>query len=246
MVLITGASSGIGAACARVFSKAGFSLWLVARRLDRLDSLAAELTTEVKVSKLDVSSRIAVESLFNSEGGALSRVRVLVNNAGLTRGLDSIQDGKVDDWEETIDTNVKGLLYVTHACLSSMVFAQEGHIVNIGSVASRWTYPKGNVYCATKRAVSSLTEGMRLDLQGTGIRVSEISPGLVETEFSEVRFRGDTERAKSVYRDKHCLTPEDIANAVLWVVQQPKHVNIQEVVIYPTDQASTNHFHLGK
>ncbi len=246
MVFITGASSGIGEACARSFATAKSPLWLVARRLERLEKLAVELrdklSVEVRVSRLDVTQRDQVERFFADNRSALSSIQVLVNNAGLTRGLDPIQNGKLEDWEETIDTNIKGLLYVTHGFLPHFVSAGEGHIVNIGSVASRWTYPKGSIYCASKRAVSSLTEGMRLDLQGTGIRVTEIAPGLVETEFSRVRFRGDEERAKAVYRNKNCLRPNDVAEAIVWAVQRPKHVNIQEIVIYPTEQASTNHY----
>lgn len=247
MVFITGASSGIGKACATAFASRGHDIWMVARRLSRLLELEKTLTKQFKVrvlcTELDVSSRKATEKFFGSNQESVRKVKILVNNAGLTKGLDPIQSGNIDDWETTIDTNIKGLLYITRGFLPAFLENRLGHVVNIGSVASRWTYPKGNVYCATKRAVSSLTEGMRLDLMGTGIRVTEISPGLVETEFSLVRFKGDAERAAAVYRHMNCLSPQDVAEAVVWACDRPANVNIQEMVIYPTDQASTNHFY---
>ncbi|MBI3293889.1 MAG: SDR family NAD(P)-dependent oxidoreductase [Deltaproteobacteria bacterium] len=247
MVFITGASSGIGEACARAFAARNRPLWLAARRIERLQELAQELKTrfaiEVKTSCLDVIDRKTVEKFFQDNQSDITRVTILVNNAGLTQGLDPIQSGSLDDWDLTVDTNLKGLLYVTHGFLPHFARRGEGHVINIGSVASRWVYPKGNVYCATKRAVSALTEGMRLDLHGTGVRVSEISPGMVETEFSLVRFKGDQERAASVYKNFRVLTTNDIAETVVWTAERPAHVNIQEIVIYPTDQASTTLFH---
>ena len=245
MVFITGASSGIGEACAQLYAQKGVPLWLVARRLNRLEKIKTKLTKEhggkITISHLDITSKSAVAQFFDSQAKALSQVTILVNNAGLTLGLDPIQNGNTEDWDTIIDTNVKGLLYITRGFLPLFIKSGKGHIVNLGSVASRWTYPKGNVYCASKRAVSSLTEGLRLDLHGTGIRVTEISPGLVKTEFSLVRFKGDRERARSVYEGVNCLTAEDIAEAIVWATERPSHVNIQEMVLYPVDQASTNH-----
>lgn len=241
LVLITGASAGIGAACARAFAAAGFGVVLTARRQERIESLAEELRGahggESHAFALDVSQRAQVEAWFRSQRGLADRIGVLVNNAGLARGLEPIQQGSLDDWEEMIDTNVKGLLFMTRLMLPHLLEAGRGQIVNIGSVAGHWTYPKGNIYSATKWAVRALTESLRLDLNGTPIRVTEIAPGMVETEFSEVRL-GDAAKAKAVYAGMKPLTPEDIAEAVLWSVQRPAHVNIQEIVIYPVDQAA--------
>jgi NADP-dependent 3-hydroxy acid dehydrogenase YdfG len=243
MILITGASSGIGWACAEIFAKEGKDLFLVARRGERLRSLKEKLEKETGVqvhwATLDISQKNAVQAFSEEHAALLDRVTVLVNNAGLARGLDTIQEGNTDDWDVMWDTNVKGLLYLTRAVLPYFVKKKTGHIVNMGSVASRWAYPKGNIYAATKRAVSSLTESLRLDLMGTGIRVSEIAPGMAETEFSVVRL-GDEKKAKAVYEKMQPLTARDVAEAVSWVVSRPAHVNIQEVVIYPTDQASTS------
>ncbi len=241
LVLITGASAGIGAACARAFAGAGYGVVLTARRKERIDALADELRSahgvEIHAFALDVSRREEVEAWFESQRGLAGRIGVLVNNAGLARGLVSIQQGSLDDWDEMIDTNVKGLLYMTRLMLPHLLAAGRGHIVNLGSVAGRWNYPRGNIYAATKWAVRSLSESLRLDLNGTPIRVTEIAPGMVETEFSEVRL-GDAGRAKAVYAGMQPLTPEDIAEAVLWSVSRPAHVNIQEIVLYPVDQAS--------
>lgn len=240
-VLITGASSGIGQACARAFGAAKRDLVLVARRKPRLDELAAELEKRFGISvesvELDVSSRSSVAQFVANNSKLLSEVSVLINNAGVARGLDAIQDGNLDDWEAMIDTNVKGLLYITRAVLPHMVQRKDGHVVNIGSVAGFHVYPKGNIYCATKFAVRALNEALRLDLNGTGVRVTEISPGMVETEFSEVRL-GSAERAKAVYSGMTPLSAGDIAETVVWCASRPKHVNVQEVVLYPTDQAS--------
>jgi 3-hydroxy acid dehydrogenase / malonic semialdehyde reductase len=184
-----------------------------------------------------------VEALARADSGLLARVRVLVNNAGLARGLGTIQEGDPRDWDEMIDTNIKGLLYVTHAVLPHFRRAGAGHVVNLGSAAGYWPYAKGNVYSATKFAVRALTESMRLDLLGAGIRVTEIAPGMVETEFSEVRLGGDKERAKAVYAGMTPLTADDVAEAVVWSVERPPHMNVQSMVLYPTDQASTSAVH---
>jgi NADP-dependent 3-hydroxy acid dehydrogenase YdfG len=233
-ILITGATSGIGEACARLLRAKwpGARLLLTGRRADRLERLQAELKAEVFV--LDIRDRKAVARF--AEG--LEGVDALVNNAGLAAGLDTFQEASLNDWEEMIDTNVKGLLYITRALLPKMIAAGSGHIVNIGSVAGRQVYPKGHVYNATKFAVHALTEALRLDLQGTGLRVTEIQPGMVETEFSKVRFKGDEAKAKSVYSGLKPLQPEDVAEAIFWSLNQPPHVNVQEILLMPTDQAS--------
>jgi 3-hydroxy acid dehydrogenase / malonic semialdehyde reductase len=184
-----------------------------------------------------------VESIFAALPAEWEAIDVLVNNAGLSRGLDKIQEGKIQDWEEMIDTNVKGLLYVSRAVLPGMVRRNRGHVINIGSIAGRQLYPAGNVYCASKFAVHALTQGMKMDLLGTPVRVSSVDPGLVETEFSEVRFRGDTERARKVYLDMHPLHGDDVAEAVLFCATRPSHVNILEVVLLPTAQASVRDVH---
>ena len=243
-VFITGASAGIGEACARAFAQAGQDLVLMARRKDRLEGLRAELTGRHKIrvdlAVLDIRDHAAIDALFQSQKEVLSRVDVLVNSAGLAFGREPIQDGKLEDWDVMIDTNIKGLLYMTRAFLPQMIARGDGHIVNMGSAAGHWTYPNGNIYSATKFAVRGITESLRLDLNGTGIRVTEVSPGMVETEFSEVRFRGDKAKAKSVYTGMTPLNAADIAEVILWCVQRPKRVNIQEVVIFPTDQASVS------
>ncbi len=238
LILITGASSGIGEACAEAFAARGRPLLLAARRLDRLQSLASRLKTRCEVVELDVSDREAVAEFGKRHAKSLEKVSVLVNNAGGARGLDPVQTGNLDDWDEMIDVNVKGLLYLTRLVLPSMVARGSGHVVNVGSVAARWVYPKGNVYCASKAAVAALTQGMRLDLSGTGVRVTEISPGMVETEFALARLK-DEAKAKAVYTGLKPLSASDVAEAVVWCVERPAHVNIQEVVLYPTDQAST-------
>lgn len=242
IVFITGASSGIGKACAEVFAAAGARLILAARRRDRLAALATELQgqhqTEVLSLELDVRDRSQVETALSQLPPAWQAIDVLVNNAGLSRGLDKLQTGSIQDWEEMIDTNVKGLLYMTRTILPGMLERQRGHIINIGSIAGHQTYPNGNVYCATKAAVRALTEGLKLDLFGTPIRVSTVDPGLVETEFSEVRFRGDRDRAKTVYQGLQPLTGKDVAEVVLFCATRPPHVNLNEIIVMPTDQAS--------
>lgn len=242
VVLITGASSGIGAACARVFAREGASLILTARRQDRLQTLAKEIETnfnsKVHILAMDVSDRSAVESTLSSLPAPWNEVDILINNAGLSRGLDKLHEGKIQDWEEMIDTNVKGLLYVTRFIVPGMVNRGRGHIINIGSIAGHQTYPGGNVYCATKAAVRALSEGLKLDLFGTPIRVSSVDPGIVETEFSQIRFRGDDRRAEKVYQNTTPLTAEDVAEIVLFCATRPPHVNLSEILVLPTVQSN--------
>ncbi|BAU41023.1 SDR family oxidoreductase [Leptolyngbya sp. O-77] len=247
IVLITGASSGIGAACAHFFAEAGARLILVARRLERLEALAAALKTqfgtETLLLQLDVGDRPRVESTLGALPEAWAAVDILVNNAGLSRGLDKLYEGIIQDWEEMIDTNVKGLLYVTRAILPGMVQRDRGHIINIGSIAGHQPYPGGNVYCATKAAVKSLTECIKLDLLGTAVRITSVDPGMVETEFSEVRFHGDGDRARKVYQGLTPLTADDVADVVLYCATRPAHVNINDVILMPVAQASTTMAH---
>lgn len=242
IVLITGASSGIGAAIARVFAQAGAKLILVARRQERLEQLADELskfTSAIYLLPMDVCDRAAVESALTNLPASWSSVDILINNAGLSRGLDKLHVGSFQDWEEMIDTNIKGLLYLTRLIVPGMIDRGRGHVVNLGSTAGHYTYPNGNVYCATKAAVRVISEGLKQDLLGTPVRVSCVDPGLVETEFSQVRFRGDTERAKQVYQGLTPLTPADVADVVFFCVTRPPHVNISEVLVMPTDQAGS-------
>ncbi|MBX3023037.1 MAG: SDR family NAD(P)-dependent oxidoreductase [Bdellovibrionales bacterium] len=238
--LITGASSGIGAASSRLLAKAGYDLILLARRRERLDKLASELPGQVETFAVDVQSSAAVAAF--AERVDLKRVSLLLNNAGLAKGTDRVQNSEVSDWEAMIDTNVKGLLYLTRAVLPHMIQAGRGHVVNIGSVAGRWVYPGGAVYCATKFAVRALSEGLRLDLLGTPIRVTNIEPGMVETEFSQVRF-ADAEKARKVYEGMTPLTAEDVAEAIVWCTARPSHVNVQELVLFPTDQPAVGVVH---
>ena len=240
IVLITGASSGIGAACAKVFAQAGAKLILAARRRERLEQLADELSkfaSSIHLLPLDVRDRSLVESAFSTLPASWSSVDILINNAGLSRGLDKLHEGSFQDWEEMIDTNIKGLLYLTRFIVPGMVSRGRGDIVNLGSIAGRQTYPGGNVYCATKAAVRVISEGLKQDLLGTPVRVSSVDPGLVETEFSQVRFRGDSDRAKKTYQGLTPLTPDDIADVVFFCVTRPPHVNISEVLLMPIDQA---------
>lgn len=230
--LITGATAGIGLETARALKRLGFSLILTGRREDRLAKLRDELHAETLA--FDVSDRTQVEKVLG--GANLSNVHVLVNNAGLALGAASVQTVSLDDVDRMIDTNVKGLLYVTRLVLPSLI-QNNGHLVNLGSVAGRWTYPGGATYCASKFAVRALTEGLRLDLLGKPVRVTNIEPGMVETEFSEVRYGGDKEKAAQVYKGMTPLKASDIAETIAWCVSRPAHVNIQEIVIYPTDQA---------
>ncbi len=246
IVLITGASSGIGAACAQAFAQAGAKLILAARRLDRLEKLAEDLAKsgcQTYLLQLDVRDRVQVESLLAALPAPWSAVDILVNNAGLSRGLDKLYEGNVQDWEEMIDTNVKGLLYMTRSLVPGMVSRSQGHVINIGSIAGHQTYPNGNVYCATKAAVRVLSEGLKMDLLGTPVRVSSVDPGMVETEFSQVRFQGNSDRAKQVYQGVTPLTPEDIAEIVVFCATRPAHVNLSEVVVLATAQGSATLIH---
>lgn len=240
-VVVTGATAGIGRACAHALADRGARLVLVGRRPDRLSDLADELSSEgadVRTFVLDVRDREAVDGLvaFLEEQGL--DPDVLVNNAGLARGLDTIQNGSHKDWDEMIDTNIKGVLNMTRALLPGMIQRDSGHVVNIGSIAGHVVYPKGNVYNATKFAVRALSEATNIDLVGTAVRASSVDPGLVETEFSLVRFRGDEGRASQVYEGVDSLLPEDIADAVCYVINTPPHVNVLDMVVMPTVQRS--------
>jgi 3-hydroxy acid dehydrogenase / malonic semialdehyde reductase len=237
-VLVTGASSGIGWACAEAFAPARARVLLCARPRHPLDQLAASLDAECHTFPLDVRDRAAVEAAIAGLPDGWRDIDVLVNNAGLAAGFEPLWEGDPGDWERMIDTNVKGLLWVTQAVLPGMIDRGRGHVVNIGSIAGREPYPNGAVYCASKAAVDSITRALRMDLLGTGVRVSTVDPGLVETEFSVVRFDGDRERADAVYERMTPLTPEDVAEAVVWVADRPPHVQVTDLVIFPADQAS--------
>ncbi len=242
IALITGATSGIGKATAFAFAKEGCSLILTGRRTERLTEVGEEIKKRFKTDyialPLDVRDRQAVNAAIDGLPEFWQSIDILVNNAGLARGLSKIHEADVDDWEQMIDTNIKGLLYVTRAVVPGMVKRGRGDVVNIGSIAGHEVYPGGNVYCATKHAVDALTKGLRIDLVDTPIRVSSVDPGMVETEFSIVRFKGDVERAKNVYKGFQPLTAEDIAETILFIVTRPPHVQIADVIIFPTAQAS--------
>jgi len=243
LVFITGASSGIGRASALAFAAEGARLLLCARRIERLRELESKIkksnpSTKFHSVQLDVRSHAEVEKTIEALPEEWKKIDILLNNAGLSRGLDKLQEGSFEDWDEMIDTNVKGLLYVTRAVVPGMIARGRGHIINIGSIAGHEVYPKGNVYCASKFAVDAITQGLRLDVVDTPLRVTAIDPGLVETEFSEVRFHGDKERAKTVYKGLEPLHPEDIAETIVWCATRPAHVQIADVIIVPTNQAS--------
>ena len=237
--LITGATSGIGRATAIEFAKHGIKLILCGRRQERLDTIKNELSSQTQVMTLtfDVSDKDATFEALNSLPDDFKTIDILINNAGNAHGLDPIQNGNIDDWEAMLDSNVKGLLYVSKAIMPQMIERQSGHIVNIGSVAGKEVYPKGNVYCASKQAVLAITEGMRIDLNPYGIKISAISPGMVETEFSKVRFKGDA-IANNIYKGFKALQAEDIADVIYFMVSRPAHVNVADVLIFPTAQAS--------
>jgi len=249
IVCVTGASAGIGEACARIFADAGARLLLAARREERLCEVAKSIEAEYGVAThtitLDVRDREAVAGAFDALPAAWEAIDVLVNNAGLARGFDKLYQGNVDDWDEMIDTNVKGLLYVSRAVVPGMVARGRGHVVNIGSLAGHEAYPNGNVYCASKHAVDAITKGLRMDLVDTPVRVSTVDPGLVETEFSVVRFHGDADRAKKVYTGIQPLTADDIADTVYYCASRPPHVHIHEVVMTPVHQATATLVHRG-
>ena len=242
IALITGVTSGIGKASAEIFAKSGYDLIITGRRKDRLNSLSKELQKKFKVKVLtlnfDVRSNKEVVKNISSLKSDWKKIDVLINNAGLASGLGPIQEGDIEDWEKMIDTNVKGLLYVTRQIAPMMIKNGKGHIINVASLAGKQAYPKGNVYCATKFAVDALSQSMRIDMLEHGIRVTNIAPGLVETEFSIVRYHGNTERAKSTYANIKPLTADDIAEIIFWTASRPAHVNINDIVITPTAQAN--------
>lgn len=241
IALITGASSGIGEACARKFAEGGYDLILTARRAEKLAELGAELEaegTKVKTLTFDVRDAEATETAVDSLEPEWRKIDVLINNAGLALGLDKEYEGDPDDWNTMIDTNIKGLLTMTRLIVPGMVERNEGHVINIGSVAGDAAYAKGNVYCATKAAVKTITDGLRIDLAETAVRVTNLKPGLVETNFSNVRFHGDNQRADNVYKGITPLTGADIADVAFYAASAPKHVQIAEVLILATHQAS--------
>ncbi len=237
---ITGATSGIGKATAYLFAQHNIRLVLCGRRAEKLQEIKTELSKYTKVHTLqfDVRFKKEVFKAIESLPSDFNDIDILINNAGNAHGLATIQDGNIDDWDAMIDGNVKGLLYVSKAIIPGMIKRNTGFILNIGSIAGKEVYTNGNVYCASKFAVNALNKGMRLDLNQYNIRVSAIHPGLVETEFSDVRFKGDTDRAKKVYQGYKALQPEDIADIIHFVVTRPYHVNIEDLIVYPTAQAS--------
>lgn len=243
IAVITGASSGIGKSCAFALASEGAKLILAARRKERLLELEKELkgkfNTTILIIELDVRSHKKVQAAMASLPEEWKDVDILVNNAGLARGVSKIHEGTVEHWDEMVDTNVKGLLYVSREVLPLMVARQKGHVVNIGSIAGREVYPNGNVYCATKYAVNALSQGMRQDMIDKGIKVTNIEPGMVKTEFSEVRFSGDKEKAENVYKGIDPLTPDDIADAVLYAVTRPKNMVVNDMILTPLYQANT-------
>jgi len=243
VVFITGASSGIGEACAFAFAQEGARLLLAARRIDRLEEAKPKLlaagASGVHAFALDVRDRIAVESAIASLPSEWGAIDILVNNAGLSRGLEKLYEGNTQDWDDMIDTNVKGLLYVTRAVVPGMMQRGKGHVISLGSTAGEMTYPNGAVYCATKAAERSISDGLREDVLGTPVRVTSIDPGMVETDFSLVRFHGDAERAARVYQGVIPLTPADVADAIVWSATRPAHVNIARVLVTSIDQANS-------
>ncbi len=246
-VLITGATSGIGLACAHKFARSGNNLILTGRRASRLGDITQTLEKEygIKVLPLcfDVRNNSEVQQNLGSLPKVWADIDILVNNAGLAVGLNTFQEGEIDDWERMIDTNIKGLLYVTRVVLPGMTKRKKGHIINIGSIAGKEVYPNGNVYCATKHAVDALTKAMRIDAVKYGIKVTQVAPGAVETEFSVVRFKGDKNKADAVYKGFEPLHPEDIAEVVYFATTLPAHANINDMVVMPTAQASATIFH---
>ena len=247
IVFVTGASSGIGRACVHAFAREGAKILMCARRKDRLNKLADELRDQHHADchyfQLDVRNQKDVETSLNTLPEKWKTIDILVNNAGLSRGLSKLHQGLLSDWEEMIDTNVKGLLYVSRVIIPWMAARGSGHIINIGSIAGHEVYPGGNVYCATKHAVDAITKGMQVDLVDTPIRVSSVDPGMVETEFSLVRFHGDDDRAKNVYKGLTPLTGQDVAEAIVFCCTRPSHVNIHQLRIMPTAQASATIAH---
>jgi NADP-dependent 3-hydroxy acid dehydrogenase YdfG len=247
IVFLTGASSGIGESTAYAFAAEGSRLILCARRKDKVDAVARQALAKgapaAHTFELDVRNQAAVAAAVAALPAEWAAIDILVNNAGLSRGLDKLYEGNIEDWEEMIDTNVKGLLYVTRAVVPGMVERGTGHIINLGSTAGELPYPNGAVYCATKAAEKSINDGLRQDLLGTPLRVTSIDPGMVETDFSKVRFRGDEARAAKVYQGVIPLTPEDVADAIVWAASRPAHVNIAHVLMTSTTQANSLMFH---
>jgi hypothetical protein len=246
IVFITGASSGVGKSCAELFASLGAHLIVTARRMDRLEKLSKDIKnqfkTDVLAIQLDISIKNDVLNAVNNLEGKWANIDILLNNAGLALDCDLIQDGDLDSWDTMIDTNFRGLLYMTRSILPGMISRNRGHIINIGSCVGHEYYPKGNVYCATKHAVKAISKSLRIDLLGTPIRVTEIDPGAIQTEFAEVRYK-DKKRAGDFYFGFTPLVAHDIADAVVYCATRPLHVDIAEMVIFPTDQASINHLH---
>ncbi|MEE8575818.1 MAG: SDR family NAD(P)-dependent oxidoreductase [candidate division Zixibacteria bacterium] len=243
IAFVSGASAGIGEATARLLSAEGVKVIIAARRLERLESLSKSLPSDCFKVELDVRDHDAVARVISGLPPEWSEIDILVNNAGKALGLSKLHEGDLDDWEEMIDTNIKGLLYLSRAIIPGMVKRRRGHIINIGSIAGHQVYPNGNVYCGTKFAVSALSQGMMIDLVDTPIRVSSVDPGLVETEFSQVRFHGDVERASRTYQGYKPLEALDIAESVLWVASRPDHVQVAQMLVLPTAQAAASVLH---
>ena len=241
IALITGSTSGIGKATAYELAKVGFKLILCGRRNEILGALEKDLNKITSTTSLcfDVSDNLEVNRSISSLPKKWKNINVLINNAGNAHGMDLFQDGNIDDWDKMIDINVKGLMYVTKAIIDNMIENSSGHIINIGSLAGREVYPKGNIYCASKYAVKAISQSLRLDLNKHNIKVSEINPGLVETSFSDVRFKGDKSKAKNVYKGYKALQADDIAEIISFVISRPKHVNIADLLVLPSDQASS-------
>ena len=241
-ILITGATSGIGLATAKKFANKKNQLILCGRRQHKLDEISNEISkiTNVLTLQFDVSDKEEVNKVLENIPKEFSSIDILINNAGNAHGLDTIQEGSLDDWDNMIDSNVKGLLYVSRVIIPKMIEQNSGHIINIGSLAGREVYEKGNIYCATKHAVNAISKAMRIDLNKTGIKVSEINPGLVETDFSNVRFKGDSDRAEKVYQRYKALQAEDIADIIEFVINRPSHVNIADILVLPKAQATSS------
>jgi 3-hydroxy acid dehydrogenase / malonic semialdehyde reductase len=245
--LITGATAGIGEATAELLVKNGYRVIITGRRKERLDAIGDRLKLQhngrVHALKFDVRNKAAVDEAIAGLPADMADIDILINNAGLASGLDPVQDGDIEDWDKMIDTNIKGLLYITRRIVPGMIERKKGHIVNIGSIAGREVYPNGNVYCATKHAVDALTKAMRLDLLEKGIRVTQIAPGAVDTEFSVVRFHGDESKAEEVYKAYEPLQAVDVAETILFAISRPPHVNINDILVMPSAQASATAFH---
>ena len=241
-ILITGATSGIGLAAAKKLANSKNQLILCGRRQRKLDEISSELSKTSNILSLcfDVSEKNEVTKLLDNLPEGFSSIDILINNAGNAHGMDTIQDGSLEDWDNMIDSNVKGLLYVSRIIIPKMIEKQSGHIINIGSLAGREVYEKGNIYCATKHAVNAISKAMRIDLNKTGIKVSEINPGLVETDFSNVRFKGDNDRAEKVYQGYKALQADDIADIIEFVINRPSHVNIADILVLPQAQATSS------